>query len=267
MKIVLLMTLFFGSQASAKDLANYNGHALSASDFKSALETLGNQAEMVKSSPEFRQRFLEHLIDSELLSQEAMKAGLDKSPEFLAKLASARRDILASIYVERHIESEATDSKLKKYFQSNKEKFSDKEVKASHILFKENEKDKATKILKEAQGGADFSKLAKKYSSGPSGPKGGDLGYFKRGRMVPAFDQVAFSTPKGKLHPSLVKTRFGWHVIKVTDIRGGKAVTFKDKKDTIKRIRSKEIKEELLETLRKKAGVSIHEEAVRSLKF
>lgn len=82
---------------------------------------------------------------------------------------------------------------------------------ALHILVKH--KEIAEDILKQLAKGAKFQTLAKKYSTCPSGKKGGDLGEFKRGQMVPQFDKVAF---KGAiLEPHLVKTKFGWHVIKV----------------------------------------------------
>ncbi len=82
---------------------------------------------------------------------------------------------------------------------------------ALHILVKH--KEIAEDIIKQLAKGAKFQTLAKKYSTCPSGKKGGDLGEFKRGQMVPAFDKVAF---KGAiLEPHLVKTKFGWHVIKV----------------------------------------------------
>jgi len=82
---------------------------------------------------------------------------------------------------------------------------------ALHILVKH--KELAEDIIKQLAKGAKFQTLAKKYSSCPSGKKGGDLGEFKRGQMVPQFDKIAF---KGEiLEPHLVKTKFGWHVIKV----------------------------------------------------
>jgi peptidyl-prolyl cis-trans isomerase C len=82
---------------------------------------------------------------------------------------------------------------------------------ALHILVKH--KEIAEDIIKQLAKGAKFQTLAKKYSSCPSGKKGGDLGEFKRGQMVPQFDKIAF---KGAiLEPHLVKTKFGWHVIKV----------------------------------------------------
>jgi len=100
-------------------------------------------------------------------------------------------------------------------------------VRASHILLKTEGKDdaavkaKAEEILKEAKGGADFAELAKKNSEDDSNAKnGGDLDYFGRGRMVPEFDAAAFNMEPGQIS-DLVKTQFGYHIIKLTDKKAG----------------------------------------------
>jgi len=82
---------------------------------------------------------------------------------------------------------------------------------ALHILVKQ--KDKAEEIVKQLHRGAKFQTLARKYSLCPSGKKGGDLGEFKQGQMVPAFDKICFTGEL--LKPTLVKTKFGWHIVKV----------------------------------------------------
>ena len=117
---------------------------------------------------------------------------------------------------------------VERYYGENSEMFSTPEqVRASHILFKTDGKDEATvraaaeKVLKEAKGGADFAELAKKYSEDESNAKqGGDLDYFARGRMVPEFDAAVFEAQPG-LIPTLVKTSFGFHIIKVADKKAG----------------------------------------------
>lgn len=86
-------------------------------------------------------------------------------------------------------------------------------VRAKHILVHTEEE--AIEIKKMLDNGADFDTLAKQYSFCPSKDKGGDLGYFNRGQMVPEFEEAAFSTPIGGISEP-VKTRFGWHIIKVT---------------------------------------------------
>jgi parvulin-like peptidyl-prolyl isomerase len=90
------------------------------------------------------------------------------------------------------------------------------QVRASHILVK-SEQD-ARNILAQLQAGGKFAELAKQFSSCPSGAKGGDLGYFTRGRMVPEFEAAAFSLKKGQVSEP-VRTAFGYHLIMVTDTK------------------------------------------------
>lgn len=91
------------------------------------------------------------------------------------------------------------------------------EVQASHILVSEEEA--ATTIIEELAAGADFATLAQERSEGPSASRGGDLGFFKRGDMVPPFADAAFSLEPGQTTDTPVQTQFGWHVIQVVDRR------------------------------------------------
>lgn len=139
---------------------------------------------------------------------------------------------------------EVTDEDARAYYDKNAEKFKEPEqVKASHILLKlDKEADDATakkaekkakKLAKQARAkDADFAKLAKENSQGPSAAKGGDLGMFPRGKMVPEFDKVAFSTKVGEVSDP-VKTQFGYHVIKVFEKKDARTVPFEEAKDMI----------------------------------
>jgi len=130
---------------------------------------------------------------------------------------------------------------VERYYNDNIELYSTPEqVRASHILFKTEGKDEAAvraaaeKVLQEAKGGADFAELAKKHSEDDSNAKlGGDLDYFARGRMVPEFDEAAFGAQPGLL-PELVKTGYGFHIIKVVDKKAGSTRTFDEVKAQIR---------------------------------
>ncbi len=121
-----------------------------------------------------------------------------------------------------------TPREVERNYIENSELYSTPEqVRASHILFKTDGKNdaevkaKAEEVLKQARSGADFAELAKKYSEDEAtAKKGGDLDYFTKGRMVPEFDQVAFSLEPGQIS-DLVKTQYGYHIIKVTDKKPG----------------------------------------------
>lgn len=136
-----------------------------------------------------------------------------------------------------------TDEETKAYYDGNPQLFKQPEqIKASHILIKvEPTADDATKaaarkkiedIRKKLTDGGDFAELAKEYSEGPSAPKGGDLGYFRRGQMVKAFDDTAFSMKINEVS-GLVETRFGYHLIKVYDKKPEQTLAYAEVKDKI----------------------------------
>lgn len=138
-----------------------------------------------------------------------------------------------------------TDQQISEYYEENIETFKKKkEVKARHILLKldqkapkeeeEKVKEKALSLLKKARGGEDFAALAKEHSEGPSGKDGGDLGYFSSGQMVKPFEEAAFKLKKGEISEP-VRTTFGYHLIKMDDIRGGTIKTLDQAHEEVKK--------------------------------
>jgi peptidyl-prolyl cis-trans isomerase D len=155
------------------------------------------------------------------------------------------------------------EKEISDFYELNQESFKNpKQIKARHILLKvspdasESEKtetkEKALSLLKRLQDGEDFAALAKKYSQDPAASKGGDLGYFTRGQMVKPFEELAFSLKKGELGGP-VKTQFGWHIIRVDDIKDATIKTFSEVRNqivtTIKNDISKEMARERALTL------------------
>jgi peptidyl-prolyl cis-trans isomerase C len=135
------------------------------------------------------------------------------------------------------------DEETKSFYDKNPQLFQQPErVKASHILIKveadapDDKKAEARKkiedIQQKVQKGEDFATLAKTYSEGPSGPRGGDLGYFKRGQMVTPFEEAAFSLKPNETS-EIVETRFGYHLIKVNDKKPAKKMTYAEVKDRL----------------------------------
>ncbi len=135
------------------------------------------------------------------------------------------------------------EQEINAFYEDNLDMFrSEKEVRARHILFKVDKdapeavvkevKARALKVLKEARSGRDFSELAKQYSEGPTKDKGGDLGYFSRGQMVKPFEDAVFALKKGQIS-DLVRTPFGFHIIKVEDIREARTKGIEEVRDQI----------------------------------
>ncbi|UCH00526.1 MAG: SurA N-terminal domain-containing protein [Deltaproteobacteria bacterium] len=148
-----------------------------------------------------------------------------------------------------------TEREVSDYYELNQEKFKDpKKIKARHILLKlspdasESEeataKEKALDILKKARDGEDFSELARKYSQDPTASKGGDLGYFTSGKMAKPFEDLAFSLKSGELGGP-VKTRFGWHIIKVDDVKDAVVKTLPEVRDQIVATLEKDIRTDI----------------------
>ncbi len=266
--IALVIALTMTPAAMAKDVATVDGKGISESSFKKSALALGPRAKSMLANPKMRRQFLDHLIDSELLSKAAAKDKLENNPAFKERMEEAKRQILANLYTDQYIASKTTDKELKSYFDKNKGKFSKKEVKAAHILMKKENEKEAKKVLAEAsKKGADFAALAKKHSTGPSAPRGGDLGFFGAGRMVPEFEKAAFATKKGQVHAKLVKTQFGFHIIKVTDIKGGDKVDFKTVKEEVKTSLERDLRTALTADLRKTHKVVVNEDALAKMKF
>ena len=186
----------------------------------------------------------------------------------------ARVDLSVSklMDVEMANQSTASDQECKDFYAKNPDRFQQGEtVRASHILIRVDEKaDAAAKkkakseidtVLKQVRAGADFAKLAQAHSQDPgSAVQGGDLNYFPRGQMVPAFDQVAFSLKPGQIS-NVVQTPFGYHIIKVTDRKGARTVSYDEASGQIRQFLTQQRKQqhadEFITALRKKSKIEV----------
>lgn len=194
----------------------------------------------------------EQLVVGELLYQEAVKQKLHEKPEVKQSLAMAERDTLARLVLEKAIEERTTDAEVQKWYDEHAVQFKRPQVKASHILVKDEAK--AKELFDKAKGGGDFAVLARENSVDPGSAKeGGDLGWFEQNRMVKEFADAAFAANKGDI-VGPVKTQFGFHVIKVEDKRD--AVPLDEVKDKIKSQLRNEIVEKYIEELKKGATIT-----------
>ena len=125
---------------------------------------------------------------------------------------------LHNAYFRKHVLEAVTDDEVKARYEKEIAALPpQEEVHARHILVKTEDEAKA--VIAALDGGKDFAELAKEKSSDPSKSEGGDLGYFKKGQMVPEFEAAAFALEKGQYTKTPVKSQFGFHVIKVEDKR------------------------------------------------
>jgi peptidyl-prolyl cis-trans isomerase C len=161
---------------------------------------------------------LEQVIRGQVVINEAKSADLENDPEVQAQMEAAKRHIINTVFLQREVDTQITEAKLKKAYNEYVDKLPDVEERhARHILLKTEDEAKAA--IKKIQDGAKFEDVAKAMSVGPTGPVGGDLGWFTKDRMVPEFAEAAFAMKKGEVSKEPVKSQFGYHVIKVEDVR------------------------------------------------
>lgn len=158
-----------------------------------------------------RERLIEDLVRRELLFQDAQNKQLQRTPEFSRQLENIKKALLSQAVIEDYLNSHPiTDAELQAEYDKNVNS-SGQEYKARHILLKTEDDAKA--VIVELDNGADFVELAKTKSTGPSGPQGGDLGWFSASQMVPPFSEATIALEDGAYSKEPVETQFGWHVI------------------------------------------------------
>ncbi|MDD5404198.1 MAG: peptidylprolyl isomerase [Sulfuricella sp.] len=204
--------------AAGNVAATVNGTAIS----KGRLDLLVKQRTSAgqPDSPELRKAIINQLAMQMLISQEAIKKGLDKNPEVIDQIELTKQSILANAFVQDYIKTHpVSDDMLKAEYDKVKAQMTGTEYKARHILVeKEAEaKDIIAKLKKDIK---QFDKLAKEKSKDPgSKDKGGELGWFDPRGMVPEFGAAVAKLAKGKITDEPVKTQFGYHVIMLEDSR------------------------------------------------
>lgn len=235
---------------------------------KAILENLITQELIYQESQKIGIKISENEVDENLMS---MKKRFPSEAVFDKALKSAnfseaqlktqiKRGMAAEQFIKgRFVQKiEISEKQIKSYYEGHPKLFNQSEqVQASHILIKvdpqanESQKAEARKkleeIQKKVQKGEDFAHLAKEFSQGPSSKKGGDLGYFKRGQMVKPFDEVAFTLKPGEVS-DIVKTRFGYHLIKVINKKPAKTTPYEEIKDKIEQYLKRQEAQKILKS-------------------
>ena len=224
----------------AKDLnkivaAKVNNHIISAQDVLNAVNTL---PENIKTKPlsEIYPRIINELINKHLITKRAYNEKLDLDQNVLNLIQKNKDSILAKYWLNNYIKNETSEENIKNFYNEYVKSFKEyTEVNASHILVKT--KNEAVSIINKLKSKSQFSELAKTFSIGPSGKNGGNLGWFGPGQMVKEFEKAAFLIEKGNISQKPIKTKFGFHVIKVNDIRNAKPKKlYEIKKNIIEKI-------------------------------
>lgn len=176
---------------------------------------------------------VDSLIDSRLAAEDARRQNLQDTPKFKAQMARIEEQVLQRMALSKVLADKVSDAMLKARYEAEVKKLADVEqIKVRHILVKTEVSAKA--IVTELKNGDDFAELAKKKSTGPSASVGGDLGFFGKGQMVPAFEKAAYALKVGAFSETPIKTQFGWHVIKVEERKKADIPSFEEMEPAIR---------------------------------
>lgn len=247
----------------AKDpvLAKIDGVEVTQSDLNIALDNLDPQLAQL---PEEQKKLaaLSTVIDAKVIAGKARAEKVEDTVEFKNRLEFIVDRELHNAYFKKHIVDAVTDAEVKTRYDAEIAKLPPvEEVRARHILVKTEEEAKT--VIKELGEGKDFAELAKAKSTDPNKSDGGDLGYFKKGMMVPEFEAAAFTMKPGDVSKEPVKTQFGFHVIKIEDKRTAPPPAFDQVKDQVRQIVLRDKYMEILKTSKAAAKIEIDDPALK----
>jgi len=251
---------------SGEVVARYQGRQLTADEVRREMERLPAPSRAYVTAPERKRQFVENLILNDLLFDEGKKAAYDRDPEIERQVTDLRKRLVVQRVMRQYqTPPEITDEQAHAYYDENPNLYSNTQIHASHILVKDE--DTAKQILAEVKEHPEkFAALAKEKSTDTgSAQKGGDLGMFGQGRMVPDFEKVAFALQPGQTS-DVVKTQYGYHIINVSERKEGERKPFESVKEQIKAtLRNKALQDQMqghFESLKRDAGLKLDEAAL-----
>lgn len=236
--IALITATALTSTLFANVLATVNGEEITNEDIDLIARQMTQGQKSFDDIPdEYKQKIIEGAVTKKLLIQNAFKNGVEKNSDYKKALEAAKGDIALQVWQKEQLDTISVSEKdAKAFYQSNiKTMTKPEQVKASHILVKTEEEAKKiiadlSKVSKKDLA-AKFAEAAKTYSTGPSAPRGGDLGTFGKNQMVKEFSDAAFALKVGEMTKKPVKTNFGYHIIYLADKQEGGTMPFEDVKD------------------------------------
>lgn len=251
--ILLALTVFAGCEAggpqgkqgsgstaksndpeAAKVVASYGNKTLTRGEVMSEFEKLPGPSRAYVAVPERKRQFVENLVLNELVFEEGQREGLDRDPDIERQVEDLRHRLVVQRVMRKfQTPPEISDEQVRKYYDDNQALYAGTQVRAKHILVKDEAT--ASQIAVEVRANPEkFGDIAKEKSTDTAtAQKGGDVGLFGQGRMVPEFEKAAFALKEGEISEP-VKTQYGYHVIMVTERKEGTPKPFEQVKDQIK---------------------------------
>lgn len=239
---------------AAESVAKVNGTAIPQSKLEMMLKNAFAQGQ--QDTPELRNRVRDELITREVLFQEAVKKGIDKSPDVTSALEFQRQSTIINAYIQDYVRNHpVSDDALRKEYENAKTAAGAREYKARHILVKDaNEARQIVAQLKKAP--ATFEKLAAEKSEDTgSKNRGGDLDWGAPARYVKPFGDALTKLKKGQITDPPVQSQFGWHIIRLDDERATKIPPFEDVRNNIQQQMQQQVVQKMIADLRTKAKV------------
>ena len=249
-----LISIIFTKPAQTQEIpivANVNEEKISLETMIHAMNELPPE---IQSQPfmSYYEELLERVIDIKLIAQEGKKISLEKEPSVKAAIDFVTEKVLMQAFLSQYVKKNISEESLMASYNNYiADETSREEIKASHILL--DTQNEAVEVIKMLNNGDNFAELAKNKSTGPSGPSGGDLGWFKRGQMVPPFENAAFSLGKNEISQKPIRTQFGWHVIKVFEKRIPQAPSYENMKNNLIQDLERKIVSKKIQDLRNNA--------------
>ena len=263
-KIIFILTNFFLfitlPVAKAKEpkqvtVAKVDNYIITAQDVLNATNRLPKK---IREKPlsEIYPNIVNELISQHLITKQAYKDKLDQQKEIIEILKKNKDQLMAKYWLDNFIIKNTSEDRIQDFYKKYLENFKTfKEFNASHILVKEE--GEALEIIKKLRGKSEFSKLAKSYSIGPSKENGGNLGWFRSGQMVKKFEEAVKKLKKRTITKKPVKTKFGYHIIMLNDIRNSQPKKINEiKQQIVERIKQNSLSN-LAKQLRKNKSIEI----------
>ena len=235
-------------------VASLNGETLYLRELVRLAEQLPAQYQQIPFAQLYGQ-LIDELIDTRLAATAGREAAIDQRPEVAVAVRLTIDKLVAEIWLGQALSEQVDEAAIGKAYDAYvADAGSREEVNAAHILVEDEQT--AKDIITALDGGAKFASLAKEKSTGPSGPNGGDLGYFKRGAMVPGFENAAFALEVGAYTKEPVQTQFGWHIIELKDRRTAEPMPLAEMAGQLRQTLQRQALVRVLEQLRVGAEIS-----------
>ncbi len=269
---VVLCLFSCTKKENGKVLATIDKENITMEEFNKELDKIPMNMKMAMASESGKKDFLNNLVVKKLLLREAGKNKIEDDNDFQTQLLDIKNQLLITSLLKKKIvsNSQLSDEEVKKYYEENKDKFKkENEINTRHILLKTEEE--AKQIKEKIKNGEDFIELARQYSIDPNAKTtGGELGFHPKGTILPEYEEAAFKLAKVGQISGIVKTQYGYHIIRLEGVKPPAYVSFDEVKDFIKQQmvqeKQKELIDNYIEELKKSAKITINETLLKEEK-